>query len=213
MSVSLFCIRILLSWKWFVLQILINRNKCTGRASCSRSGRFTVDFLCPVTDAELLAEESPHGAREPARPAVLVTHVEHLHTTVTWDWAVVLAHTWQPELTSGWRPSALCWHSKLDLVMPLIMWWADVWPSGKYRQSISTVKYFASNSTKPHHPSLKINWLEPRLSMGLGSNCVGIKSSDKWNLIVRVLQTPRGLDLTQADVTLIELNVEEFSCL
>ena len=28
----------------------------------------------------MLAEESPHGAREPARPAVLVTHVEHLHT-------------------------------------------------------------------------------------------------------------------------------------
>ena len=38
----------------------------------------TVHFLSPVTDPQLVTEESSHGTGEPPGPPVLVTHVESL---------------------------------------------------------------------------------------------------------------------------------------
>ena len=70
----------------FVLQILINRIDSSpggggGVAGLERGP--TVHFLSPVTDPQLATEECAHGTGEPARPPILVTHVESLPIKAT----------------------------------------------------------------------------------------------------------------------------------
>ena len=65
----------------FVLQILINRIDSSGGGGGGVAGLErgpTVHFLSPVTDPQLATEECAHGTGEPARPPILVTHVESL---------------------------------------------------------------------------------------------------------------------------------------